>query len=189
MDKYSLAVKSKDSENNEVTRTITYINPEAQPSDLKAMAQGLVALTTNTYASAERIATENVDTAVDKQPLVLTNLQYKIGDEASVSFTLSDLPLTINIADTTFATTKRISMYFQSGATSMSRPLVTRETTVGSVSSPNGMTYWGGGSSWRDMMTFTSDEPQTFTYRIQFAADDTHLAFDTTITIQLVGGE
>ena len=70
----------------------------------------------------------------------------------------------------------------------MSRPIVTRTTTFGSVSAPNGLTYWVGGSAWRDMLVFSTANPQTLTYNIHYAADDTHLANDTTITINLVSG-
>ena len=65
MDKYTLSIKSKNSSDKAVSTTIGYINPDAQPSELKALAQGLVALTKNTYQSSDRVETINVDTAPD----------------------------------------------------------------------------------------------------------------------------
>lgn len=64
-DKYSMIIYSKSSSDKVLSKTISDINPEAQPSELKAMAQGLNSLTTNVYQSADRIARENVDTATD----------------------------------------------------------------------------------------------------------------------------
>ena len=188
MAKTEIKIYAKDQEDKTITTTISNVNPETQPSVLKSFAQQLNALTKNTYDRTDRTDTIDIATATDKQSLVLTGLKYKIGDAQAVEFTLSDLPLTITIPDTDFASKKKISLYWTSGATSMSRPIVARTTTDGTVSSVGGIQYWQGQSTWVDILTFSSADTQTFTYNIQYAADDTHLANDTTITINLVSG-
>lgn len=122
-----------------------------------------------------------------QQPLVLTDTKYKVGDGARVDFAPGDT-ITISIPDTDFATKKKITLSWSSGATSMSRLIVERSTTKGSVSSNNGIQYWAGQSNWVDTVTFSSADPQTFTYRILYAADDTHFAYDTTTAFNIVSG-
>lgn len=78
MDKYTMNIKSKNLSDKAVSTTIGYINPEAQPSELKALAQGLVALTKNTYQSADRIETINVDTAPDVPAKTARNIAMAV---------------------------------------------------------------------------------------------------------------
>lgn len=80
MDKYTMNIKSKNLSDKAVSTTIGYINPDAQPSELKALAQGLVALTKNTYQSADRIETINVDTAPDVPAKTARNVTLYIND-------------------------------------------------------------------------------------------------------------
>lgn len=85
MDKYTLSIKSKNSSDKAVSTTIGYINPDAQPSELKALAQGLVALTKNTYQSSDRVETVNVDTAPDVPPKQARNVDFYITKKQSAS--------------------------------------------------------------------------------------------------------
>lgn len=83
-DKYSIILYSKDTSGKTLSKTISDINPEAQPSELKAMAQGLNSLTTNVYESADRVARENVDTATDKQTRTPTMIVRDNGNATNV---------------------------------------------------------------------------------------------------------
>ena len=89
-DKYSVVIYSKDMSGKDLSKTISDVNPAAQPSELKAMAQGLNSLTTNVYQSADRVARENIDTAVDK-PVRNVRLMYS-SNGSSASETLVNFP-------------------------------------------------------------------------------------------------
>lgn len=78
MDKYTMNIKSKNLSDKAVSTTIGYINPDAQPSELKALAQGLIGLTKNTYQSADRIETINVDTAPDVPAKTARNIALAV---------------------------------------------------------------------------------------------------------------
>lgn len=78
MDKYTMNIKSKNLSDKAVSTTIGYINPDAQPSELKALAQGLIGLTKNTYQSADRIETINVDTAPDVPAKTARNITLAV---------------------------------------------------------------------------------------------------------------
>ena len=60
--KTSISLNFKDVYNKKGQRTITDINPSATSSQIKTFAQGLNALTTNTYEYTNRIQVIEVDT-------------------------------------------------------------------------------------------------------------------------------
>ena len=111
MDKYTLSIKSKNQEDKWVSATVGYINPEAQPSELKSLAQGLIALTKNTYQSAERIATTDVDTSVDKVVRSIT-LSYR-NTAISQYVTLDLSQASFDIPLEAFSSSRQVSFTFK----------------------------------------------------------------------------
>ena len=57
----SLSISMKDTEGKDLQKSITYVSASASSGDLAEMAQGLTALTSNTYVSADRVQKVNVD--------------------------------------------------------------------------------------------------------------------------------
>ena len=57
----SLSISMKDTEGKDLQKSITYVSASASSGDLAEMAQGLTALTSNIYVSADRVQKVNVD--------------------------------------------------------------------------------------------------------------------------------
>ena len=76
----SIIIKSTDTNNKVNQKTITFINPEASNADLKTFAQGLNALTTNSYNETVRIEKINVDTEDDRITPAKTEPTLSIGE-------------------------------------------------------------------------------------------------------------
>lgn len=65
MAKTELKLKSKNAATGQdITTTISYVNPTADSTTLKTFGQKLNALTTNNYTETDRVQTINVDTEV-----------------------------------------------------------------------------------------------------------------------------
>lgn len=62
MARTDLKISTKTSEGKSGTTTVSYVNPEATAATLKELAAKLVNLTDDTYISADRVNTVNVDT-------------------------------------------------------------------------------------------------------------------------------
>lgn len=63
MAKTELKLKSKNAATGQnITTTLTYVNPNADSATLKTFGQKLNAFTTNNYVETDRVQTINVDT-------------------------------------------------------------------------------------------------------------------------------
>lgn len=181
-DKYSLMIYSKDTENKDMSKTITDINPEALSSELKAMAQAFNALTSNVYQSADRVARENVDTATDKGK---RSISWKYSADGT-NYTDVD-PDTMEIPT---------SAITQSNALNLRIVSVTGEDGLPFFSLPSGVqlrfgqVVWiYGGNTGAFSLSLPSTSPQNFTLTVRFDETEKFVAFEKTFTFHLVGGE
>ena len=180
--KYSVILYSKDTSGKELSKTISDINPAAQPSELKAMAQGLNSLTTNVYQSADRVARENVDTATDKGTRSLT---WKYSADGSNYIEID--PSTMEIP---------ASAISQSNAIAMRMISVTGEDGIPFFSLPSGVqlrygqVVWVyGGPAAMFSLALPSNSPQDLVFTVRFDETEKFVAFEKTFTFHLVGGE
>lgn len=158
-DKYSVVIYSKDMSGKSLSKTISNVNPDAQPSDLKLMAQGLNALTTNTYDSAERVARENVDTATDKAIPAATNLIIKNKTSQVTVSAANEYTATLTAAS--FDSSSNVSITANGiGASYLGRPYLDNMTTTSQsgIGAATPATCYIGSSSWTVPMSLGSTE-------------------------------
>lgn len=188
MDKYSMTIKSKSAGGRDVSTTIGYINPIAQPSELKSFAQGLMSLTDNMYVSANRVETVNVDTASDRQvPDVtlyyctdLTDTSTFVQfDSSVVSIPTSYINSSLNLLIAVGVGTK----VFQA------LPLITL---------PQGYSIRYSNIMWRAddtlprfdvSIAMPSNNPQSFALGVKFSETEGFSAWEQAYTISIVANE
>ena len=107
--KTSLIITSTDTGGKTFNKTLTDVNAHATADNLKAFAQGLNGLTTNTYNGAALVERTEI---VDTTDLPLAHVEFTINDrtytEADANMSASPHPtltLTFNASDTTYVTT------------------------------------------------------------------------------------
>lgn len=91
-DMTSIEINAKDPQNKSIKTTISYVNPNAQPSVLKLLGQKLTNLTQNTYESTTRVDKTNIDTETDKPdpPIVLKTDTYNTSTQTTSETTIQD---------------------------------------------------------------------------------------------------
>lgn len=193
--KYSLIISSKDTSGKDLSKTVSDINPSAQPSELKAMAQGLNGLTTNVYQSADRVARENVDTATDKAARnpVIGYRNYNggtSGDDVTFDLTQSSYELPLSVLD---SSARFMLRYVNDPAlpNDTARIFVhDASTTSGTYLSP---IFSGQEYATQYNVNFTvqlTAVEQTLTFTVSIAETPTHQAWEKTFVINFVqGGE
>ena len=107
--KTSLIITSTDTSGKTFNKTLTDVNAHASAANLKAFAQGLNGLTTNTYDSAALVERTEI---IDIANLPLAHVEFTIGDrtytEADVDMNAEGFPtltVTFNASDTTYVKT------------------------------------------------------------------------------------
>ena len=190
-DKYSLVIYSKDTNGNDLTKTISDINPNAQPSELKAMAQGLNSLTTNVYQSADRVARENVDTASDKTVPAAATLVVK-NKNSSVTVSSAN-EYTATITSASFENTTKISIVANNiGRSYLGRPYLDNMTTTSQsgVIADTPVSCYISSSSWTLLMSIGSNEAnQTISADVIYPAIDNYASNTQHVTIIIGEGE
>ena len=189
-DKYSVVINSKDSSGKNLSKTISSINPEAQPSDLKAMAQGLNALTKNTYDSAERIARENIDTAADKSVPAATQLIVKSKTSQATVSAANEFTATLTSAS--FDGSTNVSVTANNvGASYLGRPYFDNLTSTNQsgVVAATPATCYIGSSSWTIPMSLGStDANQTIGADLIYPAIGSYASNTQHITVIITEG-
>ena len=190
-DKYSVVINSKDPSGKSLSKTISSINPSAQPSDLKAMAQGLNALTKNTYDSAERVARENVDTASDKTVPAAATLVVK-NKNSSVTVSSAN-EYTATLTSASFDNTTKISVVANNvGKSYLGRPYLDNMTTTSQsgVIADTPVSCYISSSSWTLLMSVGSNEAnQTISADVIYPAIDNYASNTQHVTIIIGEGE
>ena len=190
-DKYSVVINSKDPSGKSLSKTISSINPSAQPSDLKAMAQGLNALTKNTYDSAERVARENVDTASDKTVPAAATLVVK-NKNSSVTVSSAN-EYTATLTSASFDNTTKISVVANNvGKSYLGRPYLDNMTTTSQsgVIADTPVSCYISSSSWTLLMSIGSNEAnQTISADVIYPAIDNYASNTQHVTIIIGEGE
>lgn len=191
----SIEINAKDQNEKTIKTTISYVNPNAQPSVLKNFAQRLNNLTNNTYESTTRIDKVNVDTATDKtarNPRV-RYWHYGEGNQVEYDFDISQssytLPITVMNSDGKFAweyvntppiptDTARVFVYDCS--TTGSKAISARAAGVEYSGYYNVVFNW-----------LLAKEPQTLTFTVSLMETDTLQAWKKTFVINFIeeGGE
>lgn len=82
MAKTDLKINATDGYGNDISTTISYVNPDAGKNDILAVTQAMNALTTNTYKETQRIQTVNVDLeTVPSTPTITSSVtQYTLSE-------------------------------------------------------------------------------------------------------------
>ena len=188
MDKYTMVIKSKSSSDKDVSTTIGYINPTAQPSSLKSLAQGLTALTKNTYVGANRVATTDVDTTPDRTSPSVT-LYYctsttDLSTFVQIQSSVVEIPNSyINNNNNLYIIVGVVTKQFQA------LPLVTLPTNYG-------IRY--GNVTWRMDSTMPrfdlaiavpNNQPQSFDLTIRFSETEDFAAWSGSYTINIVDAQ
>lgn len=106
MAKTEIKLIAKDQEDKTVSTTISDVNPDAQSSTLKAFAQRLNMLTTNTYERTDKVVTTDVDTATDKKTQLIT-LQYSTTGNTDAN--MVDIPANGEIPSTAINSSSRLA--------------------------------------------------------------------------------
>lgn len=173
----SLIINFKTPQNKETNKTITYINPEAQPSDLKNMAQSLISFTNNTYEGATRIDKTDVDTAEDKQTMSPTfRWRHSSGDTNYETITSTEF----DIDGSKLSNQKRISVQLLPPEDNRSIPVVTPQSTVANTA----WTLYGNFSlGW---MVAIPDDASSSTFHIEIPESDKYYAWEQTYTLTVV---
>lgn len=189
-DKYSLMIYSKDNENKDMSKTITDINPEAQPSELKAMAQAFNALTSNVYQSADRVARENVDTAQDKTARNMKVAYVDYSESSSgTAVTIVDgtatIPLTAlqNVSDA-----RRLVMNVSNQPAlidDVSRLVLSDlSTTVGTIA-VSAINNFLASNNYQFSGTLSSPVAQVITFKLSFSENETYAGWSQLFTITI----
>lgn len=107
--KTSLIITSTDTGGKTFNKTLTDVNAHASADNLKAFAQGLNSLTTNTFNGAALVERTEI---IDRTDLPLAHVEFTINghtyteaDAETVASSHPTLTLTFNASDTTYVTT------------------------------------------------------------------------------------
>lgn len=190
--KYSLIISSKDTSGKDLSKTVSDINPDAQPSVLKAMAQGLNGLTTNVYQSADRVARENVDTATDKaarNPIIDYKDNANGGANIPFDLTQSSYELPLSVLD---SSNKFMVRYVNDPALpDDTARIFLHNASSTAVSIPTNISGQEYATHYSVNFTFNlSAAVQTLTFTISVASTPTHQAWEKTFVINFIqGGE
>lgn len=98
MAKTDLKINATNGYGDDITTTISYVNPDASKDEILAVTQALNALTTNTYKETQRIQTVNVDLEiVPSTPTITSSVtQYSLSEFTGTSNTKTGPATIIN---------------------------------------------------------------------------------------------
>jgi len=100
----SLVIKSKDTAQKEVTKSLTNINPNVSNANLKTAAQMFTSISSGTYYSATRVDKTDVDeqTGKTEPTLTVSDNSYTYNGDGEIFGYSPDGAVTINRTNKTF---------------------------------------------------------------------------------------
>lgn len=192
-DSTSIEINATDTNDKKLKTTISYVNPNAQPSTLKQFALKLNNLTTNVYESTTRIDKTELDTATDKQArnVVVSYTDYS-GGGSGTKVTIVDGTATVPVSALQNVSGARrlvVDVSNQPALTDdISRLMLTDVSTTVGVTA---VTNYLASNNYQFSCTLSSVEAQVITFKLALAENDKYAGWSQTFTITITdeGGE
>lgn len=190
----SLKIIAKDQNDKTLNTTVTYINPELPVEDMLTLARTLNDLTTNQYASSQRIETVDLDTAesIKARNVVVAYVDYSEGSKSVTITDLTTVDVPLNQLQNSSGTRRLVFNISNSPGLrdDTSRLIVTNvTTTVGSVTCGSASNYFGS-NNWQLSCILSEASAQTITITFSLAANSIYEGWSHTYIFNIIeGGE